>query len=240
MDSLEELQRLSASYDIALSTDQAELLLRHLDLVIEKNKVLNLTRIDSVSEGIIKHILDSLLFANGIPQSVLCNPHAHFVDVGTGAGFPGIPLTIMGAWHGFLIDSVGKKARAVHEFVEDLGLAHRVTVEAIRAEDLARQHPLFFDAVTVRAVAEASILLEYASPLLRYRGVLVCSKARMSDEELRHAEQVAPRCGLRSVSRETLELPLGMGHREILCYEKVGEPQVSLPRQNGMAKCMPL
>lgn len=240
MDRVEDLLRLSASYGITLSTEQAELLLHHLTLVIEKNKVLNLTSVDSVSEGTIKHILDSLLFIKGIPQSLYADGHARFVDVGTGAGFPGIPLAIMGTWRGLLIDSVGKKSRAVQEFLEELGLTHRIAMEAIRSEDLARERPLFFDVVTARAVAEVSVLLEYASPLLKCNGLLVCSKARLSAEELHHAEHAAPLCGLRLVSRETFELPLNRGHREILTYRKHSEPKTSLPRQNGMAKHMPL
>ena len=240
MDSREEFLRMCASYDIPLSTDQAELLLQHLSLVIEKNKVLNLTRIDSISEGMVKHILDSLLFMKGIPPTILSDAHARFVDVGTGAGFPGIPLAVMGSWQGLLIDSVRKKSRAVHEFVEELGLTQRVGVEAIRAEDLARVTPPCFDVVTARAVAEVSVLLEYASPLLKYDGLCVCSKAHLSDAELHHAEQVAPLCGFQPVSRETFELPLGMGHREILSYRKTGAPKLALPRQAGMAKHLPL
>lgn len=240
MNSLEELLRMSVSYDVPLSLDQAELVLRHLNLVIEKNRVLNLTRIDSISEGIVKHILDSLLFMKGIPQTISSNDHAQFVDVGTGAGFPGIPLVVMGAWRGLLIDSVGKKSRAVREFVEELGLRHRVSVETVRAEDLAHSNPLCFDVVTARAVAEISVLLEYASPLLKRDGLLVCSKAHVPDTELRHAKQVAPLCGFHHVSRETFELPLDMGHREILSYRKTGAATVRLPRQAGMAKHMPL
>lgn len=239
-DSREELLRMSASYGITLSINQAELLLRHLSLVIEKNKVLNLTRIDSVSEGIVKHILDSLLFSTGIPQAILNDVYAHFVDVGTGAGFPGIPLTVIGRWQGLLIDSVGKKPKAVYEFLERLKLTQRASVEIIRSEDLARKMPLSFDVVTARAVAELSILLEYASPLLKHNGILVCSKARISDTELQHAEQVAPLCGFYDVSRETLELPFDMGHREILSYRKTSKAKIELPRQNGMAKHTPL
>ena len=226
-------------YDIETSEEQRRLLLMHLDLVVEKNKVMNLTRIVNERDAIIRHLVDSLLLYRCIPRS-LETDRRRFVDVGTGAGFPGIPLGVVSGWHGTLIDSVGKKARAVNEFISALGLAETLNAEAIRAEDLARRDGKQFDVVTARAVADLGALLEYASPLVKRSGVCIFTKAQISKEEIVHADRVGELVGFDMVSRETFELPEQQGHREVFVYEKQRKSKVKLPRQNGAATSKPL
>ena len=243
MDSQEQLlldlDEALRSYGIESTEEQRCLLLKHIALVTEKNKVLNLTRIVDPHDAIIRHVVDSLLLLPSLGKLSL--PHeASFVDIGTGAGFPGIPLAIMSAYQGTLIDSVGKKITAVNEFIEQLGLEERLVAEAVRAEDLARRSAGAYDFVVARAVAELRVLLEYASPLLVYGGYLVVSKARISDEELSQGDATAKIVGMRRVSRETYELPEDAGHREVLVYLHDSKSKVRLPRKNGDAKHRPL
>lgn len=226
-----------SDYDIPCSDDQLSLLVRHLLLVIEKNKVVNLTRIVDPAEAVSLHIVDSLLPL--ACDALSCVETQSFLDIGTGAGFPGVPLAIMTGMQGLLVDSVRKKTDAVNEFVGQLGLSD-VSATHTRIEQLPLDSPHRFDYAFARAVAQSNVLIEYATPLLMSHGKLVLEKAHLTEEELSHARAAARLCGLELVSRETFELPRDLGHREILIYEKVGKPKVKLPRRAGLAKSEPL
>ena len=222
---------------IKVTDAQAVLLLKHLLLVQEKNKDVNLTHILSVKEGIYKHIIDSLLLLPLIsPLSLSIN---NFLDIGTGAGYPGIPLSVVTGWQATLIDSVGKKINALKNIVSDLNLQH-VTLRHVRVEELAKEIPHSFDLVVARAVAELAVLIEYAAPLLSKDGVLVVTKGRPSFQEISSADSILDLCGMKTVSRETVLLPHGYGERNIFIYKKIGHEKVELPRKNGIAKMHPL
>lgn len=232
-----QLMRELAEYGIDCSEAQARLMVSHLKLVIEKNNVVNLTRILDPVEGVTLHIVDSLLpLACEVVQR--CDLKS-FVDIGTGAGFPGVPFGILTSAKGTLVDSVNKKVSAVNEFVSSLGLSNLKAIHA-RVEELPSQGFAEEDVVIARAVAQSRVLIEYATPLLRKNGILILEKALLSDEELDDARRTAEICGLSLVSRETFELPRGLGHREILVYEKKRASRVRLPRRVGMAKSDPL
>ena len=234
---LDTLIALLAEYGISCDERRASLLVRHLDLVIEKNKVMNLTRITDVSEALVLHIVDSLLPL--ACKDVTLSSSSSFVDMGTGAGFPGIPLGIMTDAQGTLIDSVGKKVSAVNEFIATLGLDNLVA-EHGRLEDLACSLRGTQDYVFARALARTNILIEYAAPFLKKNGLLVVSKAYPDQDELEEAQRAGEICGLAYVSRETFELPQNLGHREILLYQKTGKAKIRLPRKAGTAKREPL
>ena len=222
-------------FGIYCSEVQASRLVEHVCLVIEKNKKFNLTRIVDPLDAITLHVVDSLIVTRVVELGV----DRCFLDLGTGAGFPGIPLAIVTGARGVLLDSVGKKVDAVAEFCEQLGLDGLSAAHA-RVEDFARDHRGEFDVVCARAVAQTNVLVEYGAPLLSRGGKLVVMKGSPSDEELAAAVRAADLCGMSLVSRETFELPRELGHREILVYEKVRKSKVALPRQAGMAKRQPL
>ena len=226
-------------FGITAREEQLMRLLRHLDLVVEKNKVINLTRITEAQDAIVRHVVDSLLLLPTMRRLGI-DGTTRFLDIGTGAGFPGIPLGIMTESQGVLIDSVGKKTKAVNEFIAELDIADRLVAESVRAEDLARSAKGTFDYVVARAVAELPVLVEYASPLLKKQGHLVVSKANISDDEINRGEETARIVGLEVVSRETYELPNNAGHREILTLIRNRKSRVKLPRATGMAKHKPL
>ena len=148
---------------------QRELLDKHLELVIEENKVMNLTRIVDWESAQILHVEDSLA---GLPevQEAMEGP---YLDMGSGAGFPGIPLASMTGRETLLADSVGKKTRALDSFAVELGLDDIVSTYHGRIEDLALQQPNHFALITARALSSLASLLELASPLLAKGGSLV-------------------------------------------------------------------
>ncbi|MBC5584570.1 16S rRNA (guanine(527)-N(7))-methyltransferase RsmG [Eggerthella sp. NSJ-70] len=210
-----------------------DLLKRHLELVIEANKTTNITRISTWDEGMLLHVEDSLV---GLPEVVEA-PEGRLVDIGSGAGYPGIPLAIESGRATLLADSVGKKTAILASMVEELGLDN-VEVYTGRIEDLAREKAGVFAVVTARALAQLSVLMELASPLLQDGGRLVCYKANVSDEELQHALALQERLGMIFVSDRAVEL--GDACRRIISFEKSGRPQINLPRKTGMAQKRPL
>ena len=226
-----------SSLGIDCSLDQASKMVKHLELVIEKNKVVNLTRIVALRDAVTLHLVDSLVPLR--TKDFRPSEGLRFLDIGTGAGFPGIPLAVMTGMNGVFIDSVGKKVAAVNEFIEELGLSNCVALH-VRAEELALEQSNSFDYVVARAVAQSNVIAEYATPLLKKNGYLVLEKANITSEELQNLNYASQVLGLSRVSRETCELPDNLGHREVLIYQKTSKSKIKLPRKNGMAKNNPL
>ena len=229
-----QIQEVAEVCGIAVSSKQASLLAQHLMLVEETNKQFNLTRITSPEDAVVLHVIDSLLLLPYMADSPL-----PFLDFGTGAGFPGIPLGIMTGRKGLLLDSIGKKVRAVQGFIARLHLENLQAVQE-RVEQLGAEQPKGFSFVTARAVASLPVLVEYASPLLCRHGVLCVTKGKPDAEELERGAAAAKLCGMELLSSDVWELPLHYGTRTILCYQKVRKSTVKLPREIGKAKHEPL
>jgi 16S rRNA (guanine527-N7)-methyltransferase len=209
------------------------LLEKHLELVIEANKTTNITRISSWEDGMLLHVKDSLL---GLDALNAC-PDGKYADIGTGAGYPGIPLAIETGRETLLVDSVSKKVRILDTFIEELGLDN-VTTYAGRIEDLGKERRGQFAAVSARALSRLSVLLELASPLLMRGGRLICFKANVDSDELEHADVVAKQVGMKLVDDQLFEL--NEYQRRILSYEKIAESKIKLPRHVGFAQKKPL
>ena len=229
-----KLMEMAGTFGLKVTEGQTEKLLHHLQLVLDTNKVLNLTAIDNLDDAVILHTIDSLLFLPFLDDA------DRFVDIGTGGGFPGIPLAICSSSHGTLIDSVKKKTVAVNSFIESLGLPNTCECLDVRAEELAQQHPEEYSCVVARAVAPTNVLIEYATPLLSKGGRLIVSKGRPDQIEEDEAARAAEICGMSIVSRETFDLPESKGTRTITVIRKDGEATVKLPRRPGMATKRPL
>ena len=228
------LQRYAWQYGIDLDEVHAILCIKHLLYVLQVNDSINLTRIENIDDGLVLHILDSLIF---IKYSDCTS--GTFLDMGTGAGFPGIPFHIVNGLEGTLLDSVSKKVKVVEKISSALGLTGLTCVHE-RIESFSSSSPQCFDIVLARAVASLPVLVEYASPCLPIGGQLVVSKGRPTIEERSHGDAAATICGFELVVDEELELPEGYGHRTMLVYEKVREPAIKLPRAIGQAKKHPL
>lgn len=222
-------------YSLKVSDENLRVCIQHLDLVLEANKSINLTRILNIEDAAVLHILDSLVLLFYISKA----PEGALLDMGTGAGFPGVPLTIASGRKAVYIDSVGKKVDAVNSFVKELGLKHAHAVH-VRLEEYARTHKKQFSVVTARALAPLPVLVEYASPFLKDGGLFVVTKGNPSDKELQSGLAAAKICGFTTLMTDDLDLPNGLGHREFIILKKTRQASVSLPRANGMAKKNPL
>ena len=231
---VDELLELSSSLDIVFSRESAELCVEHLLYVVQVNEYINLTRITDLHEALILHILDSLTLNRFIPQGV-----SKVLDMGTGAGFPGIPLAITNDVSIELLDSVGKKIKADNAFIKQLELDN-VQGFHDRIESYANTQRGSFDLVVARALAGLPILIEYATPFLSTNGSLLVSKGNPSVEEFETGLKVAKICGLELRDNFEFDLPNNLGHRQILRFQRVSAPSVKLPRANGEARRNPL
>lgn len=222
-------------YPAEVSAPQRALIEQHLDLVLQANKTLNLTRIANREEAELLHIEDSLV---GLPECQQA-PEGRYADIGSGGGFPGFPLAIVTGRQTLLVESVKKKAEMLEAFAEQLGLSSQVSVYAGRTEELAGHQPEAFSLITARALTALPSLLELASPLLQQGGWLVAYKSDNVDDELEGALGIQDKLGMVLRSDRHVLLSDGSTPRRILVFEKVSEPQVKLPRRPGMAQKRP-
>jgi 16S rRNA (guanine527-N7)-methyltransferase len=210
-------------------------LITNLKLVIEKNKVLNLTRIDSFEDAVVLHLEDSLSIYPEFMHS-----SGEFCDIGTGGGFPGLPLAIASGRKGILLDSVKKKAMAVQEFVEELSLTGQVQALGMRSEELCAERFGEFDTVVARAVDKLSVVEEYASPLLASGGYLIAMRGTESLEDEKAAQIASEQLGLQMIEKRAFSLGPDEVARSVYVFEKNGSPSIKLPRRPGMAHKKPL
>lgn len=230
------LQQWCESAGLEVSDGLLSDLVRYLDELLTVNQTLNLTRITDRDAAVRLHILDSL---TALPE-VLAAPAGSLCDIGTGGGFPGLPLAAGTSRRAVLLDSVGKKALAVERILQSGPWKDAIRATAGRAEQHARDFPSAYAVVTARAVAPLASLVELASPLLSPGGVLIALKGSPAALEREDGERAAAWVGMCQTSMRELTLPAGGEQRTILVYEKTGKPRVSLPRREGLAQHSPL
>lgn len=209
---------------------------QHLEWVLEQNVRLNLTAPVSPAHALRVHLLDSLLAVDLVRAAA----HGDLVDIGTGGGFPGLPLAIASSRRGMLVDSVKKKAHAVEGFLDRDGVSDAISVHGGRSEELASTRPASFSVAVARAVAPLPTLVELASPLLQDGGVLIALKARPDEEEIQLGNVVAAKTGMGDAEISVKTLPGGDELRTFAVYRKISESAVRLPRRPGMASKRPL
>lgn len=208
--------------------------------LIEKNKVMNLTAITEQNEVIDKHIVDSLSIIRIVPD--IGEKSRKIIDLGTGAGFPGIPMAI--AWPNlnlFLADSQNKKINFIREEAEKLGLKN-LTAEHGRAEDFgqSRLYREKFDICVSRAVANLSTLSEYCLPFIHQKGWFIPYKSGMVDTELKDSEKAVRLLGGSIKKTVRFQLPSGSGERTLILIEKTGITPRQYPRKAGTPQKAPL
>lgn len=219
----------------SLDEEKQKMILKHLELIMEANERVNLTRITSIEEGMLLHVEDSLSALEEVENA----PDGCMADLGSGGGFPGIPLAIATGRKTTLVDSRKKKMDEVFSIAKVIGIDDHIDTFAGRAELLARKKTNYYSVITARALSQISVLQELASPLMKQGGHLVCYKAKVEDEEIEHAHEVGKITGMKLVSDRSFIL--GSEYtRRILVYEKTGKPKLSLPRLEGQAQKNPL
>lgn len=215
---LHGLERLSGLVGVTLSEDAARLMRRYWKLVLETNEHTNLTRITADREAVLKHFVDCLtLLGTG-----LIGPGARVVDVGAGAGFPGIPLKIARPDVGLLlVDSTLKRVRFLRDAAAALALKD---VEAIhgRAEQIGAdaRYAGTFDVATARAVARLDRLVGWCLPFVKPGGHFIAMKGPDVEEEVAEAEAALKAAGGRVAGLERLTLPEGAGERTLVVVAK--------------------
>lgn len=220
-----------------MAEDQTmSLMQRYLDSILEANKVTNLTRITDGEQARLLHIEDSLV---GLPE-VNEAPTGLYGDLGSGGGFPGVPLALATGRKTLLVDSVKKKMAIVQSALDDLSLSEQISTSSERIEDLPLEYKEKFAVLTARALSKLVSLIELASPLLKNSGRLVCYKAQLSSEELEEALAVQDLVGMKMISQREICLSDGETTRTIVVFEKIGKSRIKLPRRIGLAQKQPL
>ena len=235
---MERLREKAAAFGIKLSDHQLDQFETYYEMLVEKNKVMNLTAITEKNEVIDKHFADSLaLIKSGVSLT-----GQKILDIGTGAGFPGIPLKIaFPELEIVLLDSLNKRIKFLNEVIEALGL-EKITAIHGRAEDFAKQKEYReqFDYVVSRAVANMSTLLEYCTPFLKVGGQFISYKSGKVEEELSGAQNAMKILGCKLNISIDFQLPNTDMDRKFVIYDKINKCAKKYPRQGGKPRKEPL
>ena len=241
---MERIRTYLKKIQIELSDEQTEQLYRFYQLVLEKNKVLNLTTITDYEEFLYKHLADSLIIESIVDSNFNNNSISSIkvLDLGTGAGFPGIPLAIVHPeWELVLLDSLHKRVRFLEEVVAELALSKVHPIHS-RAEDLAHQKEYReqFDLCVSRAVANLSTLSEYAIPFIRVGGCFLSYKGPAADDEIQAAKYAIKQLGGHLEKVETYTLPDTDITHSIVQIQKIKSTYKKYPRKAGTPSKEPL
>ena len=231
----EMIRQAALGAGVELSNLQTEQFLRYSELLIEKNKVMNLTAVTDFEEITVRHFADSLSFVrvwDGQPASL--------ADVGTGAGFPGIPLKIaFPELSVTLMDALQKRVGFLEEVCRELGLTG---IEAVhgRAEDLARdsRYRETFDYAAARAVAQLPVLSEYCLPFVKEGGLFAAYKSGNVREETEACGHALSE--LKAEIEKTETFSVGGIDRALVCIRKTGKTPDKYPRRAGIPQKKPL
>ena len=213
----------------------ADKLARYAELLLEKNQVMNLTAITAPPDVATLHLLDCAALAAQLDLS-----GKRVIDVGTGAGFPGMVLAILTPDARFtLLDSLGKRVDFLKEVQTDLGLKNVTCVHA-RAEEFAAQHREQFDLAASRAVAQLNVLCELTLPLVKVGGQFAAMKSVSTDEEIRQAHSAIAQLGGQLAGCTDYPVPETDVIHRIVRIEKVRPTPKQFPRAFARIKKAPL
>lgn len=233
---LEKFQKGLDELQITLSEEQVNRFMKYYEMLIEKNKVMNLTAITEFDEVIEKHFLDSI----SLIKVKNLNQKLSVLDLGTGAGFPGIPLKIaFPELEVTLVDSLNKRILFLQEVIAELNLKN-VSATHERAEIIAN-NPNFrekFDLCVSRAVANLSTLSEYCLPFVKVGGQFISYKSGECDEEVSAADHAITLVGGKLNRIE--KFSLGESGRAFVMIDKISQTKKKYPRKAGTPSKEPL
>ena len=240
MEYIEFKNRLQESFQtqkIDVSEKQCKKFFEYMKLLIEWNEKINLTAIVEPGQVITKHFLDSLTILNYIGTK-----QQKIIDVGTGAGFPGIPIKIMDDLSEItLIDSLNKRINFLQKVINKNNLKNIRAIHG-RAEDFG-QDKLYrekYDVCVARAVAPMNILVEYLLPFARVNGICICMKGANIEEELEEAKKAINFLGGKIEKVESFGLSGSEDRRNIIIIRKISKTPKQYPRKAGTAKKYPI
>ena len=226
------MENLFEKYDLEIDKNKKLLFNNYYIDLVEKNKVMNLTAITEQNEVCVKHFIDSLLSVKNIKNN------STLLDIGTGAGFPGIPLKIYNpSLNVTLLDSLKKRVAFLNEEIEKLNLSNIKAIHS-RAEDYVNVSRETFDYVVSRAVAKLNTLLEYCLPYVKIGGYFIAYKSLNTEEEIYEAKKALLTLGgkIERVEKFNIE-----GNNRTLIYiKKINRTPLKYPRGQNKPKTNPL
>ena len=238
MGALNPLKKTLEAINIENSQELIEKFRIYMEGVLEWNEKVNLTTITDPDEFVIKHFIDSIICAN-YPEYINA---VKIIDVGTGAGFPGIPLSIISPEKEFiLMDSLNKRLKIIDELCQRADIKNVVTLHA-RAEELAKNkaHRERYDLCVSRAVANMAVLAEYCLPFIKVGGFLMAYKGPEAENEVREAEHALYLLGGRAEEIRNGNLKeFGIDHK-VVVIKKVSNTPSKYPRKPGTPTKEPL
>ena len=231
-----EFNKYSKKLDFEVSTKQKKELYDFMEMLVEKNKVMNLTAITDKIEIILKHFIDSIIIKKYIIEN------EKIIDIGTGAGFPGIPLKIVQERNEFvLLDSLNKRINFINEVIEKINL-EKIKAIHLRAEEagMNKEYREKFDLAISRAVSKLNVLTEYMLPFLKINGRCICLKGPNVEEEIEEAKNSVKVLGGRIEKIEKMFLPETDIGRTVIIIRKIKETPKQYPRKAGTPSNKPL
>ena len=221
-------------YGISLSKTQETQFDNYFSMLVETNKVLNLTAITEENEVLIKHFLDSAIPEKFIPQN------SKVIDIGSGAGFPALPLKIVRSdLEITMVDSLNKRVNFLNEVIKSLNLSKTYAFHS-RAEDFAKENREKFDVAVARAVASLDTLVEYLLPFVKIGGIAVIYKSTKLEEELENAKKAILVLGGKVEKVENFEIFEENLQRNILIIRKITKTPQKYPRGKNQPKSNPI
>lgn len=205
-------------------------LLQFSDLLLERNKVMNLTAVRDPIEVVTRHFLDCAPLAAYAQGKTM-------IDVGCGAGFPGMPVALLSDANVTLLDSLGKRITFLNETIHTLGMENAQAIHA-RAEEFG--HREMFDLATSRAVARLNVLAELSLPLVKVGGLFIAMKAVGSDEEIEEARNAIRLLGGKLEKIEDYTVPCTDVVHRLVIVRKVRHTPAQYPRRFGKISASPL
>ncbi len=203
-------------------------------LLLEKNRHMNLTAVDTPEEVAVRHFLDCASLASSVGTG------EKVIDVGTGAGFPGLPLAVLCPSTSFvLLDAQRKRVDFLNNAIDKLGLKNCAAVHS-RAEDYARDHREAFDLAVSRAVAELRVLCELSMPLVRKGGAFLAMKASGCEDEMSQAAHAIETLGGRDAELSWYTVPISGTRRALVRILKERESPETYPRRFKKITSAPL
>lgn len=222
-----EIKEKMSRIDIDINENQINQFYEYMNLLLEWNEKMNLTAITEPNEIILKHFVDCATIVNDVEKKVL--------DMGTGAGFPGIPLKILKPnIEMLLVDSLNKRINFLNEVINKLQLDKIETMHS-RAEEIGKnkKYREKFDVVVSRAVAQSSILAEYTMPLCKVGGKCIFMKGSNIEEELKNSKKAIDILGGKIEKINELFLENNENNRKIIIIKKMNNTPTKYPRKPG-------